>query len=87
MARPARPDPSDRSVSQPTSTDRIPGTVQRRVMDRGFGFILSQAGAEYFYHRNDLENCEFESCLEGSSVTFVPKTTPKGLRAEEVRIV
>lgn len=87
MARPPKVARPVRSVSPLASTERRAGTVKRCVRERGFGFILDGDGEEFFYHRADLENCEFESLLEGASVTFVPTSTAKGARAVEVRIV
>ena len=46
------------------------GTI-RRLMDRGFGFIKTDAQEEdLFFHRNDLEGVEFNSLSEGQEVEF-----------------
>ena len=45
------------------------GTIAR-VMDRGFGFIKTEEGADLFFHRNDLEGVEFNSLQAGQEVEF-----------------
>lgn len=37
------------------SADRLQGKVKMFDDDRGFGFIQTDAGSEYFVHRTDLE--------------------------------
>ena len=68
--------------------DRLRGTIIRRIVDRGFGFIRAAATKEeFFFHKDDLENCEFAHLSDGDTLSFKPKATPKGPRAEEVRRV
>jgi len=45
------------------------GTIAR-LMDRGFGFIKTEEGAELFFHSNDLEGVEFNSLQAGQEVEF-----------------
>ncbi len=59
------------------------GTVKRLVADKGFGFILSQDGTEYFFHRTSCD-IPFDDLREGQSVTFERGQGPKGPRAERV---
>ena len=60
------------------------GTVKRIVMDKGFGFIRTADGTEYFFHRSSVDG-SFDSLREGQRVTFVVGQSPKGPRAEDVR--
>ncbi|MFB3906706.1 MAG: cold-shock protein [Acidobacteriota bacterium] len=71
----------------PTSSDGcgaatpaiLTGTVKKKVVDRGFGFIRDDDGNEYFFHLRDLEpGLEFESVSEGTRVTFEIKREPGG---------
>jgi len=39
-------------------------------MDRGFGFIKTEDETDLFFHRNDLEEVEFNSLSEGQEVEF-----------------
>jgi len=39
-------------------------------MDRGFGFIKTEQEEDLFFHRNDLEEVEFNSLSEGQEVEF-----------------
>ena len=59
------------------------GTIKRLVSDKGFGFILSQDGTEYFFHRTSCD-IPFDDLREGQSVTFERGQGPKGPRAERV---
>ena len=66
--------------------ERIEGTVVRRVIPKKFGFIrATDDGVEYFYHETDIVNATFETLEDGNRVSFTPKTTPKGPRADEVQ--
>lgn len=63
--------------------ERINGQVVRIVTDRGFAFIRSGQN-EYFMHCSALEDGEFLNLTVGELLTFIPVSTPKGPRAEEV---
>ena len=60
------------------------GTIKRLVSDRGFGFIAGTDGTEYFFHRNSVEN--FDALRGDESVTFEVEDSPKGPRANQVRL-
>ena len=76
---------ADRPLSQrihdmsPTS-----GTI-KRMTDKGFGFIATPDGTEYFFHQSACTSTPFDSMREGESVTFTVGQGPKGPRAENVR--
>jgi cold shock protein len=63
------------------------GTVKRLTSDRGFGFIKSANGNEFFFHRSAVTGSGFDSLREGDAVTFDEGQGPKGPRAENVRAV
>jgi len=60
------------------------GTIKRIVRDKGFGFIRTDRGEEYFFHRSGTEG-DFDQLAEGQAVTFEEEPSPKGLRAGHVR--
>lgn len=63
------------------------GLVKRIVSDRGFGFIKSDNGDEYFFHRSALgRDVAFEDLREGQRVDFSVGQSAKGPRAEDVRV-
>ena len=37
------------------------GTIKRVIRDRGFGFIRSTDGQEGFFHRDGLQQMDFDS--------------------------
>lgn len=63
------------------------GTVKRLVTDKGFGFVASADGQEYFFHQSACTGSPFDTLREGQSVTFDKGQGPKGPRAENVRAV
>lgn len=69
------------SNSKPTT-----GSVQRITREKGFGFIRATDGRDYFFHYTELQNIELGQLIEGDQVEFVGVETPKGLRANEVRL-
>ena len=61
------------------------GTIKRIVRDRGFGFIRSTDGQEVFFHRNGLQQMDFDGLKEGATVEFEVEQSEKGPRATNVR--
>ena len=61
------------------------GTIKRVVRDRGYGFIRSSDGKEVFFHRNTLQQMDFDSLKEGATVEFEVEQSEKGPRATNVR--
>jgi cold shock protein len=61
------------------------GTIKRVVRDRGFGFIRSSDGQEVFFHRNSLQQMDFDGLKEGEAVDFELERGEKGPRAANVR--
>lgn len=74
---------------------QLEGTVVRIVMDpatgrsKGFGFIRTDVGEEYFFHASGMEQTtkRFSELLGNERVVFTPIDGPKGPRAMEVRVV
>lgn len=65
-----------------TTTD---GTI-KRITDRGFGFIATAEGTEYFFHQSACAGTPFDSLREGQAVSFTVGQGPKGPRAENVTL-
>jgi CspA family cold shock protein len=61
------------------------GTIKRLVSDKGFGFIATSDGTEYFFHQSGCSGVAFDELREGQSVTFDKGQGPKGPRGENVR--
>lgn len=62
------------------------GVVTKQLIDKGFGFIRTDAGLEYFFHRSACSPHEFDRMVVGTTVEFDPdEQAAKGPRAEEVR--
>jgi CspA family cold shock protein len=60
------------------------GTI-KRLTDKGFGFIATPEGTEYFFHNSACTSTPFDQLREGDAVTFTVGQGPKGPRAENVR--
>jgi len=65
----------------------LKGEIKRVIRDRGFGFISAEDGQEIFFHRSALEGIDFDALEEGNSVEFNVGRGPKGLRAENIRMI
>jgi cold shock protein len=61
----------------------VNGTVKRLVYEKRFGFVVDEAGREYFFHQSACPN--FDTLQEGQAVTFEAGQGPKGPRAERVQ--
>jgi CspA family cold shock protein len=61
------------------------GTI-KRMTDKGFGFIATTEGTEYFFHQSACAGTPFDSLREGQTVSFTVGQGPKGPRAENVNV-
>ena len=61
------------------------GTI-KRITDKGFGFIASEEGTEYFFHKSACASTPFDQLREGQAVSFTVSQGPKGPRAENVSV-
>lgn len=53
------------------------GTVKKLTYDRGFGFIESEEGMDYFFHMTDIiDGTEFAKLVVGEYMTFQVKRAP-----------
>lgn len=64
--------------------ERRKGWIKTVNTEKGFGFIRDEAGAEFFFHRSGVKGTAFEHLNKGMSVTFEPKNSDRGWRAEDV---
>jgi CspA family cold shock protein len=46
------------------------GTIRRLITDRGFGFIKTEEETDLFFHRNELQEVDYDSLTEGQQVEF-----------------
>jgi CspA family cold shock protein len=63
----------------------INGTI-KRITERGFGFIATGEGMEYFFHKSACAPAPFDQLREGQTVSFTVGQGPKGPRAENVNL-
>ena len=54
---------------------------------KGFGFIAQEGGEDVFCHHTAIQSDGFRTLAEGQRVEFEVKRGPKGLQAENVRVV
>jgi len=62
------------------------GTI-KKLTDRGFGFINTGTDKDLFFHNENVEGVSFEELREGQRVSYTEGQSPKGPRAENVRLV
>ena len=65
---------------------RTNGTITRLVNTKGFGFVTSGEGSEYFFHQSACSQVQFDDLREGQAVSFDAGEGPKGPRAENVSL-
>jgi CspA family cold shock protein len=53
------------------------GTIKRLVTEKGFGFIATSDGTEYFFHSSACTQTPFGQLREGQAVTFERGQGPK----------
>ena len=64
------------------------GTVKWFNADKGFGFIAQDGGGEdVFVHFSAIQSSGFRSLPEGQAVEFTVTKGPKGLQAENVKVL
>jgi cold shock protein len=64
------------------------GTVKWFNGEKGYGFITQDnGGPDVFCHYSSIQTEGFRTLEEGQKVEFETKKGPKGLQAENVRIV
>ena len=62
------------------------GTVKWFNAAKGFGFIARENGEDVFVHFSAIESAGYRTLDEGARVSFVVKSGPKGLQAEQVML-
>lgn len=70
------------------STNRVCcGIVKKLPVNKSFGFIRSEDGREFFFHRNEMKNPnDWPLLTEGTKVTFMPGMDRRGPNAVAVDI-
>ncbi|MCK9420217.1 MAG: cold-shock protein [Nitrospirae bacterium] len=63
------------------------GTVKWFNDQKGFGFITQDEGEDVFVHFSAIEGDGFKSLREGDRVEFEVAHAPKGLSANNVRVI
>jgi CspA family cold shock protein len=63
------------------------GTVKWFNDAKGLGFIAQEGGEDVFCHHTAIQSDGFRTLAEGQRVEFDVKRGPKGLQAENVRVV
>lgn len=63
------------------------GTVKWFNAAKGYGFIQRENGEDVFVHFSAIQASGYRTLEEGSAVEFAVKKGPKGLQAEDVKII
>lgn len=62
------------------------GMIKTLNKGKGFGFITGEDHKDYFFHRSQVKNAQFEELEVGQEVTFEDSEGEKGPRAEDVYV-
>ena len=46
------------------------GAVTRKISKRGYGFVRTDQGQDYFFHFSNLKGIDFKDLREGDQVSF-----------------
>ena len=68
-------------------SEREKGTVKWFNNDKGFGFIEREKGGDVFVHFKAITAEGYKSLSEGQRVEFTVTQGPKGLQAEDVKVI
>jgi cold shock CspA family protein len=60
------------------------GHISRLETGLGFGWIVDDAGMDWFFVREGVRAGRFERLTKGERVTFDFESTPKGPRASDI---
>ena len=63
------------------------GSVKWFSPQKGFGFITREDGVEVFVHWKQVRAEGFKTLQDGEKVDFEVSEGPKGLQAEDVRVI
>lgn len=70
-----------------SNTMKEKGTVKWFNAAKGFGFIQRDSGEDVFVHYSAIQMAGYRSLEEGARVEFSVRRGPKGLQAEDVRVL
>jgi CspA family cold shock protein len=62
------------------------GTVKWFNAAKGFGFIQRENGEDVFVHFSAIAANGYRTLEDGARVSFIVKSGPKGLQAEDVNL-
>ena len=62
------------------------GHITRLEPQRGFGWIVDDAGRDWFFVREGVRGGRFERLMRGERVTFDFESTAKGPRASDITL-
>lgn len=63
------------------------GTVKSFSPKRGYGFIISEDGAEYFAHFSQIKMDGYKVLSVGQNVEFEGESTARGFAAKDIVVV
>lgn len=63
------------------------GKVKKFNKEKGYGFITSEDGKDYFFYYTSLNMSGFKTVEENAKVEFEAQETDRGLRAVDIDVV
>jgi CspA family cold shock protein len=66
-------------------SERVTGTVKWFNASKGYGFIARDSGGDVFVHHSAIESEGYRTLEEGQRVEFGVESSPKGLKAVDVK--
>jgi cold shock CspA family protein len=79
------PEEASQQSARGTRGGQTTGKISELSRERGFGFLVDNAGRKRFFHRSAVLGAGFDALRQGQAVQFEPRDDVKGLRAINVR--
>jgi cold shock protein len=61
------------------------GKIKKLISDKGSGFILTEEGKVFFFHRSQLQGLDYSSLKEGQEVEY-EAVTRRGGRPKAAKV-
>ena len=71
----------------PEKTQKVQGKVKWFSPEKGFGFIITGEGAEFFAHHKDIISGGFKTLQKGQDVEFEVSEGERGPHAISIKLI
>jgi CspA family cold shock protein len=80
-------DHTESDATLATAARRERGIVKWFNASKGYGFIANTSGEDVFVHFSAINSSGYRILVDGDSVEYTPKRGPKGVQAEDIKVL